>query len=171
MLILLVLISVRNNHFLTNTLYIVDDRAAIRGEREREREREKATVYYPFPKPTRLVHNPEITHPLLPSMTPSPPTCCCSMPGGMYLAGILAAALPLAIAAMAAIAGPPITPPMPPGSWIRLGFISTRFIKQSMRVVHRPKHCRERGSHARGVYITQYTSRMRTTRVKEQTQE
>ena len=28
--------------------------------------------------------------------------------------------------------------------------------------------CRERGSHARGVYPTQYTSRMKTARVKEE---
>ena len=28
--------------------------------------------------------------------------------------------------------------------------------------------CRERGSHARGVYLTHYTSRMETARVKEE---
>ena len=31
--------------------------------------------------------------------------------------------------------------------------------------------CRERGSRAQGVYPTQYTSRMETARMKEQTQE
>ena len=46
---------------------------------------------------------------------------------------------------------------------------------RSTRVVHRPKYmipfsmdCRERGSHARGVYLTQDTSLMGTARVKQE---
>ena len=46
---------------------------------------------------------------------------------------------------------------------------------RSIRVVHRPKYkgplsmdCRERGSHARGVYPTRDTLRMGTARVKQE---